>query len=174
MVQEAFAPVAPQHQSQENKGIAMVVLDLSTITAWVCLIGSFLTLVEGLIYLIAKIADLELHWEHCDFFKTDCNRGWRTVFTFNPLVLLDLWTPIILGCIGMAIHMKPSLKFTRVTNYMVYAAFMLVTTLFGNFGYVGKFGILVGIVPLIGCLMCIVTSLLGTKSLKQLELGPSS
>jgi len=171
MPQSGWDLVSPRQQPQGGKLPGG--FDLPTITSWVCLVASVLTLLQGVIYLIAKMAELDLFFGTCGIFQRDCNVRWRAVFAFNHVILLDLWTPIILGCIGVAVHMKPSLKFTRITSYRLYAGFMLVTTLYGNFGYVGQFGILVGVFPLVGCLLCIITLMLGTKDLQQLELGPS-
>mmetsp|Transcript_98894 Transcript_98894/g.262646 ORF Transcript_98894/g.262646 Transcript_98894/m.262646 type:complete len:153 (-) Transcript_98894:177-635(-) len=149
-------------------------VDIGTLASAICLIGSFCTFVLGVIYLILLMTHLRLHFSECKFMDGDCNRGWRSVFTFNPCVMLDIWTPVILGAIGTCIHLKPSLQFTRITSYAGYAIFMLVTALFGNFGYVSQVGIIIGAFSLLGCLMCIIASLSGQKSLKALALGPST
>mmetsp|Transcript_108143 Transcript_108143/g.305762 ORF Transcript_108143/g.305762 Transcript_108143/m.305762 type:complete len:159 (-) Transcript_108143:50-526(-) len=151
----------------------MVTVDIAVISSWVALIASVCTFLQGFLYLILKIVDLRLEFGDCGFFEEDCNGVWRSVFTFRPSILLDIWTPLLVGLVGMALHLK-SLKTKYMTNYLQYALFMLVTALFANFGYVGGLGIILGTLSLLACVLCIVTRLTGEKTMKTLELGPDT
>merc|ERR1712217_418849 len=94
---------------------------------------------------MGKIKDLTVNFQACEIFEPeDCNLAWRQVFTLSPAILLDLWTPVILGTLGMAIHIK-ALKFTWVKSYAQYALFMAITALCANVGYCAQCGILVAV-----------------------------
>jgi len=141
----------------------------------------------GIIYLILKIKDLDVEFGDCGFIEpADCNgphwngdwfhgRGvhgphWRSVFTLNPVILLDLWTPVIIGALGVCIHLK-SLNFPYVKNYETYAVFMVVTALFANVGYAAQLGVIIAFLSGVAALMCLVARLTGEKALKPLDIG---
>jgi len=157
----------------------MASCDAGLIASIFCFICSFLTLSVGLIYIFLKIVNLTLLFDGCGLFEEDCNREWRTVFTLRPEVLLDLWTPTIFGLLGLSIHCTafqpcPLVAKLLPMTYIQYAFLMTVTALFANFGYLGKAGIIVGILCLIAALFCIVVRLLGDVFIKFISLGWSS
>jgi hypothetical protein len=148
--------------------------DFGITTSAICFVASLCTFCLGLVYLILRIAYLKVEFGGCGFLEpADCNRDWRTVFTLNPFILLDVWTPVILGGIGVCIHLK-DLKFPYVSNYAQYALFMLVTSLFANVGYVGQLGIIIAVLSATGALLCSIASLIGESTLKTLDLGLKS
>merc|ERR1712151_1479395 len=134
-------------------------------------LASCCTFVLGIIFVALKVKDLGLLFEECGFLEpADCNLQWRTVFTLRPEILLDLWTPCILGFLGMAIHIK-SLKFPYVDNYVKYSLFMILTALFANVGYVAQLGVIIASLSGIAAVLCIVARLTGDKGLRYLEIG---
>merc|ERR1719461_2209898 len=143
-------------------------------TSLICFLGSLCTLVVGILYLILRLEDLRLEFDGCSFLEEDCNRRWRDLFSLRPNILFDVWTPLLFGILGTSIHLH-SLRFNHFfelvipNNYIQYAAFMLVTALFANFGYCGQFGVLVGFTSVLGFVMCIMARLMGESWVKQLH-----
>eukprot|EP00420_Gonyaulax_spinifera_P038311 CAMPEP_0197886604 /NCGR_PEP_ID=MMETSP1439-20131203/16974_1 /TAXON_ID=66791 /ORGANISM="Gonyaulax spinifera, Strain CCMP409" /LENGTH=150 /DNA_ID=CAMNT_0043506411 /DNA_START=88 /DNA_END=540 /DNA_ORIENTATION=- len=149
----------------------MVAVDAGTIASCLCFICSLCTLALGVLFLVLTAHDLRLEFSDCGFLEEDCNRAWRHVFTFRPEIVFDLWTPIVIGTLGICIHLK-SVKFSWVANYVQYSLFMLVNALFANFGYCGQGGILLGALSLLAVVGCIVARLTGEKvGLKTLDIG---
>mmetsp|Transcript_90711 Transcript_90711/g.234225 ORF Transcript_90711/g.234225 Transcript_90711/m.234225 type:complete len:156 (-) Transcript_90711:323-790(-) len=148
--------------------------DVGVIVSAVSFVASMLTLAVGVIYLILKLENASVHFYDCGFVTADCNDPWRRVFTLSPIVLLDLWTPVIMGLLGITIHIR-SLLICNIEesllphNYVQYGFFMLVTALCGNFGYCGKFGVLVGILSSISVFLCIMAKLMGESLVKALQ-----
>mmetsp|Transcript_101405 Transcript_101405/g.160346 ORF Transcript_101405/g.160346 Transcript_101405/m.160346 type:complete len:156 (+) Transcript_101405:79-546(+) len=140
-----------------------------------CFVSSCFTFALGIGYIISKILNITLLFESCDFFDEDCNHQWRTVFTLNPEVILDMWTPFIFGLLGISIHIKALQFCPMVTQflpvtYVQYAIFMIMSALFACIGYMGQAGVIVGIVCLIAAIMCVVVRLLGEVYLKAVGL----
>ena len=145
--------------------------DASLLASALGLIASTCTLGLGVVYLILRFQQTPLAFARCDFAEADCNWRWRQVFTLNPVRLLDQWTPILFGVLGMAVHLR-HLKFCKFesrllpNSYLQYSAFLAVATLFANFGYCGRLGVLVGSLDLLAALSCLAAWLMGETVLK--------
>ncbi|CAE8583482.1 unnamed protein product [Polarella glacialis] len=153
----------------------MVACDAGIAASCLSFIASLATMAIGIIYLVQKLVDTRLEFVHCDFLEADCNFPWRRFFTFNPIIMADLWTPFVLGALGVSIHVVVlqhhiALSLTPVT-YMGYSLFLVITALFGCFGYCGQCGIIVGGLCLVAALTCLVVRAMGEVGLKRFELG---
>eukprot|EP00440_Ansanella_granifera_P033842 gb/GFBE01036717.1/.p1 GENE.gb/GFBE01036717.1/~~gb/GFBE01036717.1/.p1 ORF type:complete len:156 (+),score=15.68 gb/GFBE01036717.1/:1-468(+) len=148
--------------------------DVGLVTSCLCFIGSLSVLALGFLYLVLKLEQMRLEFSDCGFVQADCNWKWRGLFTLRPNVLLDVWTPIILGILGSSIHVH-SMRFCFFfewilpTNYVQYAVFMLVTALFASFGYCGQLGVIVGAFSLCTVVLCILARLTGENGIKRLQ-----
>ena len=71
---------------------------------------------------------------HFDFKSDDCGfmthqecvHGWRKIFSFRPEVFVDIWTPFVVGMIGVLFHIRPvfvSVFFPE--NWFTFAAYNL-------------------------------------------------
>mmetsp|Transcript_71456 Transcript_71456/g.201730 ORF Transcript_71456/g.201730 Transcript_71456/m.201730 type:complete len:151 (-) Transcript_71456:212-664(-) len=144
--------------------------DFALITSCLCFIASCLTLVQGIAFLFFKVKNLEVLFQDCDGLlePEDCNVQWRAVFTLRPEVLLDLWTPVILGALGIAIHLKRDRS--PIKSYVAYAFFMFTTATFGNIGYLSQAGIFLAVFTTIALAFCLVARLMGEKQVRYLDI----
>lgn len=152
----------------------MLCLSVGFFTSCLCFVVSLLTLIQGIAYVILRLAGMDAEFESCGFFEADCNRGWRGIFSLRPSVVFDAWTPFALGVLGVSVH----ISFLRLcaffawilpTTYAQYAFFMALTALFGNVGYLGQCGIIIAILSGLAFLACVITSLLGESSVKMVQ-----
>eukprot|EP00928_Gymnodinium_smaydae_P013325 TRINITY_DN14870_c0_g3_i1.p1 TRINITY_DN14870_c0_g3~~TRINITY_DN14870_c0_g3_i1.p1 ORF type:complete len:179 (+),score=23.85 TRINITY_DN14870_c0_g3_i1:71-538(+) len=152
----------------------MVACDSGLIASCVSFIASACTLSLGLAYIVLRIESLDFHFQKCGFFEEDCNDHWRGIFTLRPNVLLDVWTPVLIGILGLSVHVT-RLRFCQCfawvlpADYVQYAVFMFVTALFANVGYCGQCGIIVGAVSAFACTLCIIARLVGDGQIKMLQ-----
>merc|ERR1711939_202397 len=77
---------------------------------------------------------------------TDCNLHWRSVFTLNPVILLDIWTPLIVGIIAMGLTCQKFkvVESIKVDTWFKFCGFQVFMAFFANFGYTGKLGVWFG------------------------------
>eukprot|EP00450_Noctiluca_scintillans_P018398 CAMPEP_0194512442 /NCGR_PEP_ID=MMETSP0253-20130528/44442_1 /TAXON_ID=2966 /ORGANISM="Noctiluca scintillans" /LENGTH=149 /DNA_ID=CAMNT_0039355893 /DNA_START=31 /DNA_END=480 /DNA_ORIENTATION=+ len=149
----------------------MAQLDMSMIASALSFICSVCTIAVGIVYLFDKVQGAKLRTD-CALFAPDCNVQWRKVFTLNPIVLLDSWTPIILGFLGTQVHVKAiRIDMFMPTNYIQYAFLMLITAIFADLGYSGMFGVLVGVLSLVASICCVVAKVMGDSQVKQLAIN---
>lgn len=156
-----------------------------------------LTILIGLIYLsIQWPQDLVLRWGNCpwipDFSKyegspqtawkkwSDCNTAnnyvqgessWSSFFSVIGILPAE---SLILGTFGAFMH-QPCLfqVFGFPRNFLQYGGFMVVQALFGNFSYLGRWGVLVGWLSLSVGLLAFVAQALGEKSDRMIRLSGS-
>mmetsp|Transcript_89348 Transcript_89348/g.273622 ORF Transcript_89348/g.273622 Transcript_89348/m.273622 type:complete len:156 (-) Transcript_89348:81-548(-) len=148
--------------------------DFAVITSCLCFLASALTLILGIVYVILKLGHVHVGFRNCSFVEAECNAQWRSAFSLAPNVLLTTWAPVLLGILGLSVHVY-SLRlndfFTWLlpTNYVQYSFFMLATALFGNFGYCGQFGVIVGALSVVSCAACVAARLTGESCIKMLQ-----
>lgn len=123
-------------------------------------VGSVLTLVVGFVHFWQSLTNLKVHFSNCGFFKEGCNEAWRNFFTFKPNVVVDLWTPTVLGFLGVGLHCN-FMSYKVLKDNMLYFVFMVVTALFANVGYAGQFGVITAAVSMVGAIVCLSARLLG-------------
>merc|ERR1719235_1091308 len=92
--------------AQARRGGAM---GLSVTIRGFSFVASVWTFVAGVISIIALITDdstlPNAIW--CDgFFDNSCNANMKAVWTFNPLILLDKWTPVIMGILMTGFYVE--------------------------------------------------------------------
>lgn len=156
------------------KLVSMANCDVGMITSCICFLGSIATLMLGFLYLVLRLEEMRLEISDCGFVQADCNVSWRGLFTLRPEVLLDVWTPMLIGTMGSSIHVH-SMRFNFLfewllpINYVQYAVFMLVSALFAAVGYCGQLGLMVGAFCLVAAFMCILARLMGDIGIKRLQ-----
>eukprot|EP00922_Rhytidocystis_sp_ex-Travisia-forbesii_P027971 GHVS01041049.1.p1 GENE.GHVS01041049.1~~GHVS01041049.1.p1 ORF type:complete len:354 (-),score=79.43 GHVS01041049.1:600-1661(-) len=158
---------------------------LAPVTLWVCFTSSLLTILLGFVVIFASGASI--HWpttvaivdtvtlhssatpsfssfpsSSSSAFLTDVNQlYWRQrLFSFTPSVLIDKFTPLLMGILSLLIHTHPftyqpvrtlTLSFARLFGWTLCVA------LWGNLGYAGGLGIVVGTVTLLASLLCFIS-----------------
>eukprot|EP01083_Nonionella_stella_P298174 1012339_1 len=90
-------------------------------------------------------------------FFLDNNQLWRSVFTFEPDVLFELWTPFLMGAISMFIQFDNE-SFERISgSWSSMFWWYLSMAVFGSFGFANNFGVITGFFLSLVTLMCLVT-----------------
>eukprot|EP01053_Blabericola_migrator_P000194 Blabericola_migrator_1__193@NODE_1051_length_5591_cov_140_882513_g723_i0_p3_GENE_NODE_1051_length_5591_cov_140_882513_g723_i0NODE_1051_length_5591_cov_140_882513_g723_i0_p3_ORF_typecomplete_len158_score13_27Phage_holin_1/PF04531_13/34Phage_holin_1/PF04531_13/26Formdeh_trans/PF09163_11/1_5Formdeh_trans/PF09163_11/2_2e03DUF2231/PF09990_9/25DUF2231/PF09990_9/5_7e02FeoB_associated/PF12669_7/8_1e03FeoB_associated/PF12669_7/0_75_NODE_1051_length_5591_cov_140_882513_g723_i050355508 len=131
--------------------------ELAVVAKWTGLISSVLTVVLGFVHLVR--IDARVKWPS-GFIDDDQQGTWRApLFTFQPDAFFDIWTPMVLGVMGIMAHIKqfPNLCAMLTKDFTRYFIYLLVTALFGNLGYNGGLGIIVGAVTLLAALFALIS-----------------
>jgi len=125
--------------------------------------SSILTLICGFIVAIGAMPDgcnvdcvgPGLNWNTGEeAFITNSNNSWRSVFSLTPVVIANIWTPLIAGVVGLlALFGRIRILFHTWTRA---AWWHLFQALFLNFGFAGNWGIITGFVSLMTCLVCFI------------------
>eukprot|EP00922_Rhytidocystis_sp_ex-Travisia-forbesii_P070603 GHVS01105440.1.p1 GENE.GHVS01105440.1~~GHVS01105440.1.p1 ORF type:complete len:383 (-),score=124.58 GHVS01105440.1:801-1949(-) len=161
---------------------------LGPVTLWVCFASSLLTILLALVVIFASGASI--HWptpfaitstanhyqsggggglpssfpssSSSSAFLSDVNQMyWRSrLFSFTPSVLIDKFTPLLMGILSLLLHTHPfssavvrsvTLSFTRLF------AWTLCVALWGNLGYAGGLGIVIGTLTLLASVLCFIS-----------------
>ncbi|PHJ23712.1 transmembrane protein, partial [Cystoisospora suis] len=78
-----------------------------TLVKWLGLITGMLTLVLWAIHVYDKKVSASLPVGDADFFEDINLSSWRnTLFSFNPDVFVDAWTPFIMGLMAILMHFE--------------------------------------------------------------------
>eukprot|EP00922_Rhytidocystis_sp_ex-Travisia-forbesii_P006230 GHVS01009030.1.p1 GENE.GHVS01009030.1~~GHVS01009030.1.p1 ORF type:complete len:182 (+),score=30.51 GHVS01009030.1:362-907(+) len=129
------------------------------ITRWLCLVSGILTIILGFISIFTKNASLSVG----NGFADDANnRGsWRmALFSFTPDVFVDTWTPMVMGFVTTLVHFN-SFKFQMISeNFARMFVWLFVLGMFGNLGYSGGIGIIVGSFTFLADLFCLIAALI--------------
>lgn len=131
--------------------------ELNVVGKWLGLISSVLTLVLGIVHLVT--IDASVKWPAgSDFIKDVQKETWRDrLFTFQPDLFFDAWTPFVFGAIGVMAHIKQFPNICKLTkNFLRYFVFLFIMALFANLGYNGGLGILFGSVTLLAALFALI------------------
>jgi len=133
----------------------------SKIVAWISMISSCLVLIVGLFRICASGAHVAWNNNNATF---DTNSlSWRmTLFSFDPNILADAWTPIIMGLVGIVFHLKnaPTLVEPLSKTYWRLFWYHLTMGLFGCIGYAGNLGIICSVVVFIACLLQLIAAVI--------------
>lgn len=86
------------------------------------------------------------------FSTLDCNgeslqpgTAWRLYFSLRPRIFVDNFTPLIFGGIETLQHLSPQYRNESISgSWVVRAIWLFTMSLFGQFGYGGNLGVLVG------------------------------
>merc|ERR1712187_1026337 len=109
------------------------------------------------------------------FLEADCNMHWRLFLSITPNVLLDIWLPLVIGIIGMGIHVESfklaAMEVVHPVNYVQYVLFMIVTAFFANFGYYGQFGIIVALFSLFCAVACACARFSGAQEVTKVQVA---
>lgn len=74
------------------------------------------------------------------------NYSWRLVFTFEPNLFADHWTPFVFGLLAIAQCFGGVNWSVIAGNYMRCMLFHVVMMLFACFGYSGQAGVVIGFI----------------------------
>mmetsp|Transcript_2826 Transcript_2826/g.6670 ORF Transcript_2826/g.6670 Transcript_2826/m.6670 type:complete len:146 (-) Transcript_2826:282-719(-) len=140
----------------------------SYIVGWFNFIVAVLALAVGCIFVFDTLTDATLHWD-CEFLDSDCNVGWRSVFTLVPDFFIALWTPVLLGAIAVSVHVTSVRQWTPKNN-IVLALFLIFLAVFGAFGYTGMLGVITGVLAAVAGLVTAIIHFAGHKELAVLNL----
>mmetsp|Transcript_90907 Transcript_90907/g.190081 ORF Transcript_90907/g.190081 Transcript_90907/m.190081 type:complete len:160 (-) Transcript_90907:267-746(-) len=129
--------------------------------SWICFVISIATMGMGFLYVFLRFKEVDpLDFDGCDI-KIGEFCKWRMIFTIRPTMLLDLWTPVIMGLLGTAVHVH-ALRFSNIVlwflphGYVGYGVFMIIMALVANFGYCGQLGLILAFCSLAGALLCFI------------------
>eukprot|EP00922_Rhytidocystis_sp_ex-Travisia-forbesii_P006919 GHVS01010117.1.p1 GENE.GHVS01010117.1~~GHVS01010117.1.p1 ORF type:complete len:180 (-),score=30.30 GHVS01010117.1:242-781(-) len=130
---------------------------LAAATRWLTFIAGVCTMVLGFWSVCEKHVSLEVDDTG---FTNDVNKyTWRiALFSFTPHVFVDVWTPMVMGLLTTIIHF-PSFHIDILSqNFWRMFLWLFITAMFGNLGYVGGIGIIVGSITLLADLFCLITA----------------
>lgn len=91
--------------------------------------------------------------------------GWRTVFTFNPEIFFPMWGPVILGYVTVIQHLKGR-TWPIHTTWPRVCLWFLFLGLFGNMGYTGNLGVIIGFLCVLESLLAFLISIGGGTSIR--------
>jgi len=141
--------------------------DIPTFVRAMHWLSGFLTIVVGLVFVGSEFSRLpsctgqgcigpSLRWGNG--FSIDRNLNavpWRAVFSLQPSVLVETWTPVFFGVLGVTAHF-PGFEHRWITKSWFHAgAWNVFLALFGHLGYGGNLGIIFGTFAAIVGLMCV-------------------
>eukprot|EP01083_Nonionella_stella_P088782 247661_1 len=138
----------------------------------IALVSGILIVCAGLLHVAVKLAvpycddgnkevvcvTPALAWSKESFFNfQDNNSGFRSVFTFVPKRLIDMWTPLLVGLLTVNFQLsdRVGLSFSRTWFHM--AAWFIVAALHGSIGYAGNMGIIAGFASMVTAVLCLIT-----------------
>uniref|UniRef100_A0A0G4GV70 Uncharacterized protein n=1 Tax=Chromera velia CCMP2878 TaxID=1169474 RepID=A0A0G4GV70_9ALVE len=116
---------------------------LPTVTRWFALFGAFLTFIVGICHLGENVST-RLVWPKADeSFIKDVNGIYfrLALFSLTPEVLIDRWTPIAFGLVGMLVHLRPFNMGFITGCFARFTLFFLILSLFATLPYAGGLGI---------------------------------
>lgn len=124
--------------------------------SWCGFSASLCTFVLGIIHICFISVSIVWPSSH-EKVTTDVNTSWRLrLFTFAPDAMCDIWTPVVMGLIGMVVHLTQYNCKTITDNYVRFFIYHFLTGLFGALGYRGGLGILVSIPLWLCCLLSLM------------------
>jgi len=91
--------------------------------------------------------------------------GWRSVFTFDPEIFFPMWGPVILGYITALQHLHGRTWAIHRTWPRVCLWFLFLG-LFGNMGYTGSLGIVIGFLCVLEAFLAFLISIGGGTTIR--------
>lgn len=148
--------------------------------SYASLVGSVLSLLLGVAYVIYAFTYISFKMPGCTYFT--CNSMWRTLISFSPDVFMDTFQPMILGGIGILYYFpsRPSWPASMSAPGMTTAwgVFHIIMALFGNLGYIYWVGIAICTFNLLVGTLIIVSRLMMGRNVgprpKDLDEIPST
>eukprot|EP00920_Eleutheroschizon_duboscqi_P034104 GHVT01081785.1.p1 GENE.GHVT01081785.1~~GHVT01081785.1.p1 ORF type:complete len:264 (-),score=28.82 GHVT01081785.1:217-1008(-) len=139
-------------------------------TRWSGMISGVLTLILSCFVLPSSGATLYIPSD----FLSDVNKTtWRLpVFSFTPDTFIDVWTPFVMGVISVLSHFS-SFRFSFMSlSFLRFGLWHLLVALFGNLGYCGGMGIIVGAASLVSSVLGFCAALVHEgPAYMQVQLG---
>ncbi|PFH33110.1 hypothetical protein BESB_083090 [Besnoitia besnoiti] len=120
---------------------------LAVVTRWLGFISGVFTMSLWCFLLPTTKASISIPHNFLD----DVNREtWRLqLFSFSPDVFIDMWTPFVMGLAAVLCHFE-NFNLSFITqDFMRFFLWNFILALFGNLGYAGGMGVVVGCVTLL-------------------------
>jgi len=132
-----------------------------------------LTVIIGLIYLYNKPPSFSYSWSDCTWTfptkdSTDCNQLWQINW---GMTAVPNYTPLIFGALGSMMFqpgMMQVVGFPR--NFLQYGLFLWVQGFYGDMGYCGKLGVILGFLSCAIGTICFVAACFDLKSSRMMRL----
>eukprot|EP01068_Selenidium_serpulae_P016464 Selendium_serpulae@DN6300_c0_g1_i5.p1 len=139
---------------------------IAQIASWCGCVSSGLVVIVGFTRIFFSEAQL-VYCDHLSFIDDNCNAGkfrWN-LFTFVPDVFADVWTPLVMGLIGVFFHFKGSkLNFSYFAkDWARFTMYHLTMMLFACIGYNNAWGILVSVFVDIAILFSFIAFIISKK-----------
>ena len=135
------------------------------VLAYASLVGSVLTVLLGITYLIYGFTYISFKYPGCTFFN--CNTPWRAFISFSPDVFMDTFQPIVLGSIGVVYYFpsRPTWPNAMSTpgSSLMWGLFHIVMALFGNVGYIYWVGIAICTYNLLVGTVIVVSNMVSSR-----------
>lgn len=121
---------------------------------WLGFLGSCLTLVLGCLHIF--LIGATVHWPTGKITDDVQAATWRApMFSLVPAVLLETWTPFIVGLVGIFAHFRDYKRCKVITESFVnYFMFNMFEGLFATIAYNGGLGIIFSVVVWLAALFC--------------------
>jgi hypothetical protein len=147
---------------------------------WVSFVGSALSVLLGVSYIIYGFTVIRFAPRDCSFFY--CNDQWRMLITFAPERFIDTFQPIIMGGIGVLYALPTGFRpeypasLSPPSSSALGGVFHIVMALFTNLGYMYWVGIVIAAVNLlIGVTFVVINLRSGATRPKDVdEVTPST
>eukprot|EP00917_Polyrhabdina_sp_WS-2016_P031342 GHVP01066889.1.p1 GENE.GHVP01066889.1~~GHVP01066889.1.p1 ORF type:complete len:339 (+),score=38.97 GHVP01066889.1:490-1506(+) len=127
------------------------------VARWLGFVASCCTISIGLARIFTSGASLS--WPNNNF-TSDVNEvSWRfRLFTFAPDPFADVWTPMVMGVLGVFAHLKGLDRLEKITtfiskNFTHYFLWHFLSYMFGGIGYQGGWGIIFSIPSILAAIL---------------------
>lgn len=128
------------------------------------IISAIFQTATAIAHLYNELDDVELEWSDDGEPIDETTTAWRSIFTFKPDTLCDVWTPVIFALLAVS-QLVPGLQYGGLTaTYLRCTVFHVVMALFGAWGYAGNLGIITGAVEIVTGAAALVAHLLFPKT----------
>lgn len=83
---------------------------------------------------------------------------WGSFFSLQPSVFFDLMTPLIFGIVAVLASISSDMFMGLTSSWSALFLFFLVQALFGQFGYAGNYGIVLGFISIALAILSLITT----------------
>jgi len=106
-------------------------------------------------------------------YEGDKPHVWREVFSFQPDLFIDRWTPVFFGLLSLTVHFGQT-RWEKITdNWIRFGFWFLLQALWGSFGYAGNLGIFSGFISAQTALLAIFAGCFSPNEPRTMNLLPN-
>jgi len=95
---------------------------------------------------------------------------WRDVFSFQPELFIDRWTPLFMGIISVLLHLEHTRWDKIADNWIRFGLWFIFQALWGSFGYAGNLGIITGFICCVTGTLAIMAACLSPNESRTMDL----